>query len=289
MPGRSRMSTTEAAFYFTDGTMGIGLPSYVERQADRDLFQGLLRGEFCYVLTSRQMGKSSLMVHTTQKLRHAGARAIALDLTANGQNVTPEQWYDGLLSRAGRQLQLEDELETFWKSHMGMGPAQRFFSALTEIELPRSAALLVIFIDELDVVRGLPFSTDEFFAGIRETYTRRAFEPELNRLTFCLLGVATPFELIRDPGVTPFNMGHGFRLDDFTREEAAPLAWADGSEFNIESSATRFMHRRRSAEPRSLLDPRSSISHAAPVPRGVQPFNASASCIRGRSGGRLPL
>jgi len=47
------------------------------------------REEFCYGLTSRQMGKSSLMVRTASKLRGRGVNVISLDLTAVGQNVTP--------------------------------------------------------------------------------------------------------------------------------------------------------------------------------------------------------
>jgi hypothetical protein len=50
---------------------------------------------------------------------------------------------------------------------------------------------VVIFIDEIDAVRSLPFSTDEFFAGIREFYNRRTEDPQLEQLAFCLLGVAT--------------------------------------------------------------------------------------------------
>jgi len=52
------MSSAESSFYVTGGTLRPDAPSYVERQADLDLFEGLLKGEFCYVLTSRQMGKS---------------------------------------------------------------------------------------------------------------------------------------------------------------------------------------------------------------------------------------
>src|SRR5438046_8379491 len=86
-------------FYVTGGTLRQDAPSYVERQADKDLFEGLLRGEFCYVLTSRQMGKSSLMVHTAARLRKASVNVGVLDLTAIGQNLSPEQWYGGLLIR----------------------------------------------------------------------------------------------------------------------------------------------------------------------------------------------
>ena len=104
------MSAAASTFYVTGGTLRQDAACYVERQADKDLLDGLLRGEFCYVLTSRQMGKSSLMVRTAGKLREQGTHVVVLDLTAIGQNLTPEQWYDGLLVRLGRQLDLEDEL-----------------------------------------------------------------------------------------------------------------------------------------------------------------------------------
>ena len=38
-----------------------------------------------------------------------------------------------------------------------------------------------------------------------------------------LLGVATPAQLIADPTRTPFNIGTGIELTDFTRSEAEPL------------------------------------------------------------------
>ena len=51
-----------APFFVTGGTLQVDAASYVTRQADTDLFAALLAGEYCYVLNSRQMGKSSLMV-----------------------------------------------------------------------------------------------------------------------------------------------------------------------------------------------------------------------------------
>ena len=76
--------TSPAEFYKTGGTMSRDAASYVVRQADTDIWDALRRGEFCYVLTSRQMGKSSLMVHTAARLREAGVQMGVLDLTAIG-------------------------------------------------------------------------------------------------------------------------------------------------------------------------------------------------------------
>src|SRR5229473_2071331 len=124
------MNTPEAGFYVTGGTLRQDALSYVERQADKDLYEGLTRGEFCYVLTSRQMGKSSLMVHTAARLREAGVSVVVLDLTAVGQNLSPEQWYGGLLRRVGVQLDpegdLEEELEELWfEQAERVGPLER--------------------------------------------------------------------------------------------------------------------------------------------------------------------
>jgi hypothetical protein len=119
------MSTPTAGFYVTGGTLRPDAPSYVERQADQDLFEGLRAGEFCYVLTSRQMGKSSLMAHTAARLRGEGVAVAVLDFAALGQNLTVSQWYHGLLGHIGRQLDLEDELDDFWAEHSQWSPLQR--------------------------------------------------------------------------------------------------------------------------------------------------------------------
>jgi WD40 repeat protein len=213
----------QTGFYVIGGTLQRGAPSYVERQADADLYAGLAQGKFCYVLTSRQMGKSSLMVRTALRLRDEGVAVAVLDLTAMGQNLTAEQWYGGLLSRIGEQLDLEDALEDFWIDQERLGPLQRWMRAMREIVLRRYRGRIVIFVDEIDAVRSLPFSTDEFFAGIREFYNRRTEDTELSRLSFCLLGVATPSDLIRDTRTTPFNIGQRIELNDFTESEATPL------------------------------------------------------------------
>jgi tetratricopeptide (TPR) repeat protein len=219
------MSTiTPTSFYVIGGTLQRSAPSYVSRRADEDLYDGLTEGKFCYLLTSRQMGKSSLMVRTAARLREDGAAVAVLDLTAIGQNLTAEQWYDGLLGRIGQQLDLEDELEDFWLDHERLGPLQRWMRAVREIVLTRFKGRVVIFVDEIDAVRSLPFSTDEFFAGIREFYNRRTEDIELQRLTLCLLGVATPSDLIRDTRTTPFNIGQRIELTDFSEREAIPLA-----------------------------------------------------------------
>lgn len=217
------MNGSASSFYVTGGTLRHDAPCYIERQADRQLLDGLLHGEFCHVLTARQMGKSSLMVRTAVRLREEGCAVVVLDLTAVGQNLTVEQWYHGLIERLEHQLDLEEALEQFLRQNRRLSPVQRFFGAIGQVVLPNKRGPVVVFIDEIDTVRSLPFSTDEFFAAIRECHNRRTEAPEFNRVSFCLLGVATPSDLIRETRITPFNIGRRIELHDFTPDEAAPL------------------------------------------------------------------
>lgn len=223
------------SFYVTGGTVRRDAECYVVRGADQELFENLMQGKYCYVLTSRQMGKSSLMVRTAARLRQADVSVSVLDLTSVGHNLNAEQWYGGLLLQMGQRLELEDELMEYWDGHTRIGPLHRWIQAIQDCVLPRYSNRIIIFIDEIDAVRSLPFSTDEFFAGIRELYNRRSEAPEFERLSFCLLGVALPSDLIRNPHTTPFNIGQRIELPDFTETEASRLATGLGREEPLRS------------------------------------------------------
>jgi WD40 repeat protein len=212
-------------FFVTGGTMMPDAPSYLERQADHDLYGSLLAGKYCYVLTARQMGKSSLTARTAAKLREAGMSAVVVDLAAIGRNLTIEQWYGSVLSWIARGIELSDgELEEFWQARPLLSPVQKWMRALREIILPRYQGQLAVFIDEVDYVLDLPFPMDEFFAALRECYNLRTEDPEMHRLSFCLVGVAMPSDLIQNKRTTPFNIGRRIELHDFTAAEAEPLA-----------------------------------------------------------------
>jgi len=212
------------SYFVAGGTLTGGALSYVERQADAELVSALMAGELCYVLDTRQVGKSSLVVRAAGQMRAAGRRTALLDLSTFGDAPTAEQWYGKLLADLSRALDLEDEADAFWEDKTRFSSDQRWFLAMRDLILPRLTEALIVFVDEIEAVRKLPFSTDAFFAIIRALCNLRAHEPDAARLTFCLVGVATPSDLIRDPRTTPFNIGRRIDLRDFTPLEMQALA-----------------------------------------------------------------
>ncbi|MEG4167014.1 MULTISPECIES: WD40 domain-containing protein [unclassified Microcoleus] len=214
--------------YQIGGSLPAEASSYVMRQADLDFYECLKANEFCYVLNSRQMGKSSLRVRTMQRLQAEGFVCAFIDLTGIGkEDVTAEKWYAGLVQSLVSSYQLGKKFQwrTWWKEQRELlSPVQRFSLFIEEVLLVEIEQNIVIFVDEIDRVLSLNFSLDDFFALIRFFYNRRVDEPKYQRLTFALLGVATPSDLIADKTQTPFNIGRAIALNGFQLHEVQPLS-----------------------------------------------------------------
>jgi hypothetical protein len=211
--------------YIAESTLPEDTQTYVTREADSQLYQALLEGKLCYVFNSRKIGKSSLALQTIKQLRTAGIVSVFIDLSGDETKLEhPEQWYANILDTLAYELDLDVNLKNWWQERNWLSPLRRFREFIESVMLSQVAEKIVIFIDEIDSVLSLNFSAGDLFAFIRSCYNRRTQNAEYNRISFCLLGVATPSALIQDKKRTPFNIGQAIELKGFTKEQAAPLA-----------------------------------------------------------------
>jgi AAA-like domain len=191
---------------------------YVERAADGELVEALLRGEPCHVLAPSQAGKSSLKLRAAQRLEAAGVRCALVEMSGESSEG---QWYYGLACDIARAagIKADVDIDALWSREAKRAAVDRWAAFLEGELLPRAPGRLVIFVDELNAVLGLPFSVEPFFAKLRAMHEARAVGERSRGVTFCLLGTAYARSLSGDVTRAPLYGSREITLDDFTREE----------------------------------------------------------------------
>ncbi|MEL6813176.1 MAG: CHASE2 domain-containing protein [Cyanobacteria bacterium J06598_3] len=210
--------------YQVGGSLPPHAKCYVHRPADDALYEALSKGQFCYIFAARQMGKSSLRVRTMQRLQQDGIRCGVLDMTMMGtRHMSISQWYASIVRRLIRIYGLSTDFRSWWAARSELSPVQCLSEFLEDELLAQVKAPIVLFVDEIDATLQLDFSADDFFALIRAVYNYRSEKPDYCRLSFALIGVAIPSDLIANPRITPFNIGQSIVLEGFDWQGASSL------------------------------------------------------------------
>jgi hypothetical protein len=218
---------------------------YIEREADRLLYDYLLNGDYCSILDPRQVGKSSLMERTSQKLMRAGVKCGYLDMQSLASSeVSFEKLINSLLFTICRSLGIKADALAFLKKYKGLSANKILELFFREVVFPAVDAessqetKIVLFVDEVDIVKyfkptgrtsedGSEGSSigDDFFLTFRSLHEIRT-SPPFNRLAICFAGVAFAGDLVSRPDISPFNVGKRIILSDFTLDEMQ--AFKDG-------------------------------------------------------------
>jgi tetratricopeptide (TPR) repeat protein len=191
---------------------------YVERAADRQLRTVIDdMGRPAYILVSRQMGKTNLLIN--MKRERVGDIVLYLDLSNRFDSA--RKWFrnviDSLLESYPNFFEGLEEKIIKQREGSGFEPNVEFDRHL-RLLLRSCDRRVVIVLDEIDSLVGCSYS-DVVLAQIRSMYFSRVNHAEYGRLTYVLSGVAEPSDLIRDKNISPFNIGEKIYLEDFDRSE----------------------------------------------------------------------
>ena len=193
---------------------------YVERDADRQIkqvIQSMTRPG--YILVARQMGKTNLLMHTKDVLEDERNIFTYIDFTSTFFE-TEAECYDEIID-----ITLETHRDVFQHEAEIIEKRRNARGATTQREFTRDLRLLigavdklVIILDEIDALVRMPFS-DNVFSLIRSHYFQRKNYPDMGKLSYLLSGVMEPKDIIKNPDISPFNIGQEIYVKDFTRVE----------------------------------------------------------------------
>ena len=191
---------------------------YVERAADRQLRTVIDdMGRPAYILVSRQMGKTNLLIN----MKRERINDIVLYLDLSNRFDSARKWFrnviDSLLDSYPSFFEGLEEKIIKQREESGFEPNVEFDRHLRML-LRSCDKRVVIVLDEIDSLVGCSYS-DVVLAQIRSMYFSRVNHAEYSRLTYVLSGVAEPSDLIRDKNISPFNIGEKIYLEDFDRSE----------------------------------------------------------------------
>lgn len=188
---------------------------YIERDADRQIEQIVNdMGRPGYILVSRQMGKTNLLIHTKRKLETENDIFAYIDLS-NRFDTARECFrniIDTIIESNYEKLEdIEEEIEN--RRNNRKIPSHKEHGFEIRKILNKISGKLIINLDEIDSLTSSDYS-DKIFAHIRSVYFERVNFPELKRLTYVISGVAEPSEIIKDKSISPFNIGQKIFLTD---------------------------------------------------------------------------
>lgn len=194
---------------------------YIERSADRQV-KSILEdmGRPGYVLVSRQMGKTNLLINARRKYANEEDRFVYVDLSNLFENET--QCFRNIIDTAiETNLDVFSELEIKIRQYRIENselPAHKQHEKELRLLLNSIKGKLIIILDEIDALTKVDYS-DRIFSQIRSIYFARTNYEEFYRLSYLLSGVVEPSELIKDPKISPFNIGEKIFLNDFSKSE----------------------------------------------------------------------
>ena len=194
---------------------------YVERKADLQLHsivEAMQRPG--YVLVSRQMGKTNLLLRAKRKWENVKDLYVYVDMS--NIDDTEIECFQSLIDTAIDTHEdvlgkVRERIQDLRRTNITKSPVQAHNEEL-RVLLSAIEGKLVFILDEIDSLTRTPFS-DNVFSQIRSVYFSRINYPVLEKLTYVLSGVVEPTEIIKNPKISPFNIGEKILLDDFSHDE----------------------------------------------------------------------
>jgi hypothetical protein len=209
------------------GSLPFNDPTYISRNADDMLYDGLSTGELCYVFNCRQVGKTSIAVKIIHQLKknHIPIYITFQKIQFNSLEDLCRVIFEQIVKTLKQEKCISADFnDNHWwdhnKNNSHLNCLDLFFQDIAIQSIEKN---IVIIFDEIDKITDLKSDADQFFGWIRSCSEEKNINSSYQKITFCLIGVISVSDLIKNPDISPFNIGKAIQLSGFTFEECSKL------------------------------------------------------------------
>ena len=212
---------------YPEGPLAIDSPYYIERpEVDRLFYQEILKpGAVIRIKAARLMGKTSLINRildvSTKRLQ---SRTVQLNLLEANEEIlsSPNRFLQWICARVARELKLAHQLNERWDDDI-YSPTSNCTYYFEEYLLPQINSPLVLSLD--DVERIFPYQkiAPDFFGMLRVWHDKASINQTWKQLRL-VIAHSTEVYVKLKLTQSPFNVGIGKELPDFTTAQVMDLA-----------------------------------------------------------------
>ncbi len=201
----------------------VALLSSPENKPEQQIYEGLMAGDFCYVLSSHISEKNKISGQIQERLKTNNIPFAIINPTKIDQKRDAESfkdsglWYFKIAEIFDESFSLNSPAQQWWKEQANNYEKRKheLFNAYIEHKLLTSnKERVVIILDAIEKDRHLfeklPFKY-EFFRIIKSYYKKRGDNNDYGRLTFLMLDT---FESLQDED----NVTLGWRINSFEQQ-----------------------------------------------------------------------
>jgi pimeloyl-ACP methyl ester carboxylesterase len=199
-------------FLYAGSTLNPKKHIYVSRSTDFTLYKELQRGEYANIASPGGMRKSSLLAKTALELPNNDSRTFIVNLPGLGSPNDPDAFFIQFFDYVNHRLRLGIEIDSWWQSHSSLPRSQRI--ALFFLQFVGAHGPIVVFLDEIERTKSIPFS-DDLFVALQTMHDERSSFSTYDNISFCLCGREWPSRYIREPSRPAYQVGKLFELTDF--------------------------------------------------------------------------
>lgn len=196
-------------------TIKLDSPFYLKREIDDEVMEQVRKqGTTTIINAPRQMGKSSLLMHTHSLFNTDGFKSCFVDFKfLNNSHLNDlNTLFRYIAFKLAKAFNTRAKPDAIW--NVNLEPAVNLIgflreAVLNEIDLP----VLIVF-DEVDRLFNQPYR-DEFFSTVRMWHNLRTQEKCWTKLNIAIAHTTEPYLWIKDMNQSPFNVGLRLKMKDF--------------------------------------------------------------------------